>query len=104
MVRFNNRGPGRLINGTGKPSLLNDDQPAALAQALERGPTPYLDGVVWWRLCDPAQWIWEEFRVSVSGETLGREVPAMGYRKLSARLRHHAHNAEAAETFKTGHL
>lgn len=56
VVRFNARGPDGLINGKapGKPSLLNDDQRAALAQAIERGPTPYLDGVVRWRLCDLA--------------------------------------------------
>lgn len=102
VVRFNDRGIDGLINGKarGKPSLLNDEQRAALAQALERGPTPYLDGVVRWRLCDLAQWIWEEFRVSISQETLGREVRAMGYRKLSARPRHHAQDAEAAEAFK----
>lgn len=102
VVRFNDRGPRGLINGKapGKPSLLNDDQRAALAQAIERGPTPYLDGIVRWRLCDLAQWIWEEFRISVSEETLGREVRAMGYRKLSARPRHHAQDAEAAETSK----
>lgn len=86
VVRFNARGPEGLINGKapGKPSLLNDDQRAALAQAIERGPTPYLDGVVRWRLCDLVQWLWEEFRVSVSEQTLSREVHAMGYRKLSA--------------------
>lgn len=63
VVRFNDRGADGLINGKapGKPSLLNDEQ-TALAKAIERGPTPYLDGVVRWRLCDQAQWIWEEFR------------------------------------------
>ncbi len=102
VVRFNARGPDGLINGKapGKPSLLNDDQRAALAQAIERGPTPYLDGIVRWRLCDLAQWLWEEFRVSASEQTLSREVHAMGYRKLSARPRHHAQDAEAVEAFK----
>lgn len=102
VVRFNARGPDGLINGKapGKPSLLNDDQRAALAQAIERGPTPYLDGVVRWRLCDLAQWLWAEFGVSVSEQTLGREVRSMGYRKLSARPRHHAQDADAAEAFK----
>lgn len=87
VVRFNARGPDGLVNGKapGKPSLLNEDQRTALAQAIERGPTPYLDGIVRWRLCDLAQWIWEEFPVSVGEETLGREVRSMGYRKLSAR-------------------
>ncbi|WP_457663573.1 helix-turn-helix domain-containing protein [Sinorhizobium medicae] len=102
VVRFNARGPDGLINGKapGKSSLLNDTQRAALAQAIERGPTPYLDGVVRWRLCDLGQWLWEEFRVSVSEQTLGRELRSMGYRKLSARPRHHAQEADAAETFK----
>jgi transposase len=102
VVRFNERGPDGLINGKapGKPSLLNDEQRTALAQAIERGPIPYLDGVVRWRLRDLAQWIWEDFRISVSEETLGRQVRAMGYRKLSARPRHHAQDAEAAEAFK----
>ena len=102
VVRFNDRGPDGLINGKapGKPSLLNDEQRAALAQAIDRGPTPYLDGVVRWRLCDLAQWIWEEFRISVSEETLGREVRAMGYRKLSARPKHHTQDPHAIEAFK----
>jgi transposase len=102
VVRFNERGPDGLISGKapGKPSLLNDEQRTALAQAIERGPTPYLDGVVRWRLRDLAQWIWEDFRISVSEETLGREVRAMGYRKLSARPKHHAQDAEAADAFK----
>lgn len=102
VVRFNARGPDGLINGKapGKSSLLNDDQRSALALAIERGPTPYLDGVVRWRLCDLAQWLWEEFRISVSVQTLGREVRALGYRKLSARPRHYAQDADAAEAFK----
>ncbi|MGN7883687.1 helix-turn-helix domain-containing protein [Ensifer sp. 22460] len=56
VMRFNERGPQGLINGKapGQQSRLNDQQRAALAQAIERGPTPYLDGVVRWRLCDLA--------------------------------------------------
>ena len=48
VLRFNERGPQGLINGKapGPQSRLNDQQRAALAQAIERGPTPYLDGVV----------------------------------------------------------
>ncbi|MNT81562.1 hypothetical protein D3C72_2211690 [compost metagenome] len=50
LMRCNARGLDGLINGKapGKSSLLNDDRHAALAQAIERGPTPYLDGVVHW--------------------------------------------------------
>ncbi|MEK0189006.1 IS630 family transposase [Microcoleus anatoxicus PTRS2] len=102
VMRFNTIGPDGLIDGKapGPKSLLNDVQRAALAKAIERGPTPYLDGVVRWRLCDLAQWIWEEFRVSVSEQTLSREVRAMGYRKLAARPKHHAQDPQAIEDFK----
>jgi len=41
-----------------------------------------------WRLVDLAQWIREEFALSAKRHTLGRELRAMGYRKLSARPGH----------------
>jgi transposase len=102
VTRYNANGPDGLIDGKapGPKSLLNDAQRAALAKAIERGPTPYLDGVVRWRLCDLAQWIWEEFRVSMSAQTLSREVGALGYRKLAARPKHHAQDRQAIEDFK----
>lgn len=42
VVRFNHRGAEGLVTGKAldKLSLLNDEQRAALAQAIERGPTP----------------------------------------------------------------
>ena len=45
--------------------------------------------------------VMEEFRISVSQQTLGREVRSMGYRKLSARPRHHAQDADAVEALKS---
>ena len=61
---------------------------------------PAIDGVVRWRLVDLVQWFWEAFGISISRQTLGRELQAMGYRKLSARPRHHAQAAGAVEAFK----
>ena len=61
-----------------------------LARMIENGPIPAVHGVVRWRLVDLAQWILEEFRITVAEQTLSRELRAMGYRKLSARPRHHA--------------
>ena len=52
---------------------------------MEAGPEPWRDGVVRWRLIDLVQWLWEEFRMSVSEATVGRELRALGFRKLSAR-------------------
>ena len=90
VIRFNAEGPDGLINrkGSGAPSRLNDAQRAALRQAVEDGPKPYLDGVVRWRLVDLVQWLSDEFGISVSRQTLGRELRAMGFRKLSARPQH----------------
>lgn len=84
----------------GKTPLLTDDQRAALARTVEDGPKPYLDGVVRWRLVDLVQWVWDEFGVPVSRQTPGRELRALGFRKLSARPRHHGQDPDALEAFK----
>jgi hypothetical protein len=57
---------------------------------IESGPIPAVRGVVRWRLIDLAQRIFEEFRIRIAKQTLSRELRAMGYRRLSARPRHHA--------------
>ena len=102
VLRFNADGPGGLINGkaSGNPPKLIDDQRAALAAAVERGPIPAIHGVVRWRLIDLMQWVWEEFGISLSEATMSRELKALGYRKISARPRHHAQNEFAIENFK----
>ena len=101
-LRFNAHGPDGLIDrkAPGQPPRLNDEQRAALAAILESGPIPAVHGVVRWRIVDLCQWIFEEFRVVVAKQTLSRELRAMGYRKLSARPRHHAQVAGAIEDFK----
>src|SRR3954463_14503736 len=53
-----------------------------------------------WRLVDLIAWVWEEFRITISKQTLSRELRALGYRKLSARPRHHANNEAAVAAFK----
>jgi transposase len=102
VMRFNARGPDGLLDGKspGQPPKLNDVQRQAIARMIESGPIPAAHGVVRWRLIDLAQWIYEEFRISIAKQTLSRELRAMGYRKLSARPRHHAQAAGAIEDFK----
>ena len=93
VLRFNaSRALTALLNGKspGQPSKLNDVQRQAIARMIESGPIPAVHGVVRWRLIDLAQWIFEEFRITIAKQTLSRELRAMGYRKLSARPRHHA--------------
>jgi transposase len=102
VLRFNARGPEGLLDGKspGQPSRPNDVQRQAIARMIESGPIPAVHGVVRWRLIDLAQWIFEEFRITIAKQTLSRELRAMGYRKLSARPRHHAQAEGAIEDFK----
>src|SRR5437764_199751 len=102
VIKFNAQGPDGLIDrkAPGQPPRLNDRLRAALAAALESGPIPAIHGVVRWRIIDLCQWLWEEFRVSIAKQTLSRELRAMGFRRLSARPRHHAQAAGAVEDFK----
>jgi len=65
-----------------------------------RGPVPAIHEVVRWRLIDLMQWVWEEFGISLSEATMSRELKELGYRKVSARPRHHAQNEFAIEDFK----
>jgi transposase len=102
VVRFNAEGPAGLIDRKppGSVPKLGAAERQALAQMVERGPIPAVHGVVRWRLVDLAQWVWEEFRISISTQTLSRELRGLGYRKLSARPRHHAQDPQSLETFK----
>ena len=86
VLRFEFQGPDGLVDGksTGHPSKLNDEQGARLSQwsrpVRPRGP---------WgralRLIDLAQWVFDEYRISVTKQILSRELRALGYRKLLAR-------------------
>ncbi len=103
VVKFNAHGPSGLIDRKppGQPSRLNEAHRTALRAVIESGPIPAIHGVVRWRLIDLCQWLWDEFQVSVAKPTLSRELRAMGYRKLSARPRHHAQAEGAIDLFKT---
>jgi len=102
VLRFNANGPGGLIDrkAPGQPSRLDAVHRAALAAMVESGPIPAVHGVVRWRILDLCQCLWDEYAISVSKQTLSRELRAMGYRKLSARPRHHGQAAGAIEAFK----
>jgi transposase len=102
VLRFNADGPDGLATrkAPGRASILNDQQRARLAEIVEAGPIPAAHGVARWRLADLAQWVWDEFSVSVTRHTLGRELRAMGYRKLSARPRHRGQKEDDIAIFK----
>jgi len=102
VLRFNAAGGDGLIDGVppGASPLLNATQRRALANIVEIGPQPDIHGVVRWRLIDLVQWVRDEFAISISKQTLSRELRTMGYRKLSARPRHHAQDGDAIPAFK----
>ena len=102
VLRFNVEGPAGLLSGKapGRRFILDDEQRRALQEIVEQGPIPAIHGVVRWRLVDLMQRVWEEFRLAISKQTLSRELRAMGFRKLSARPRHHARNEHVADAFK----
>jgi len=102
VLRFNAKGPDGLVDGksTGRPCLLDDAQRRALVAMVDAGPTPAIHEVVRWRLIDLAQWVFDEYGLSVTKQILSRELRALGYRKLSARPRHHEHDDAAVAAFK----
>lgn len=102
VLRFNEGGPDALKTrrAPGKTPILTDEHRKKLVEAVEAGPKPYIDGVVRWRLIDLAQWLHDECGVSVSPDTVGRELRGLGYVKISARPQHYAQNELAQHEFK----
>ncbi len=102
VIRFNAEGPDGLKSrkAPGRPSILNDEQRRALGEIVDAGPIPAAHGVVRWRLIDLAQWIWDEYGLSISKQSLSREMRALGFRKLSARPRHYGQKEDAIPAFK----
>jgi len=100
--RYNDEGVAGLSNrpSSGPPSLLNDDAKRKLVQIVEEGPDPEVDGVVRWRLCDLKRKIKEEFDVDMHERTVGKQLHALGYRRLSVRPQHPKSDPDAQEAFK----
>ena len=100
VIRFNADGPNGLISRKAPGNILSAAQRCALAQQVDAGPIPAAHGVVRWRLIDLAQSVWDEFGLSITKQTLSRETRALGFRKLSARPRHHGQKEGAIADFK----
>lgn len=102
VLRFNAQGPDGLVTrkAPGPDTILDDSHRRALEEIIEAGPIPAVHGVVRWRIIDLVQWLWDEFRLSISKQALGHELRTMGYRKLSARPRHRGQRPEDIAAFK----
>ena len=102
VLRFNADGPVGLLDrkAPGKVPKLDHAQRRALVELVEQGPIPAIHGVVRWRLIDLAQWLWDEYRISVDQSTVSRELKALGFVKMTARPRHQAQNEYVVDDFK----
>src|ERR1700704_6740272 len=102
VIRFNDQGPDGLINipSPGLPPKLNTMHRAFLARIVEEGPIPAIHGVVRWRACDLIMRLYEEFRLSVSDDTIYRALKDLGFSHVSARPKAYKQDAEAITAFK----
>ena len=102
VLRFNAGGPAALIDAkrAGRKPKLGAAELEALVRVVEEGPLPAIHGVVRWRLVDLRQWVFTEFGIVTSVQSLSEQLRAMGYRKLSARPRHPDQDLEAQAAFK----
>lgn len=100
--RYNVEGLEGLANrpGGARSRRLSPAQMEELAEWVEAGPDPAVDGVVRWRRQDLRARIAERFNVEMHERTVGKYLTAHGYRRLSVRPRHPKTDPEAQETFK----
>lgn len=100
--RYNAGGLDGLVNRrvVQRPRRLTQDQMARLAGWVEAGPDPEKDGVVRWRRCDLQARIAAEFGVTLHERTVGKQLAALGFRRLSVRPQHPKSDPEAQAAFK----
>lgn len=75
-------------------------QQAELAQIVETGPDPAIDGVVRWRRVDLRRVIEERFGIEYHERTIGKLLKALGFSHISARPRHPKQDSEVVQAFK----
>ena len=100
--RYNAEGLAGLVNrrSGGRRPRLSAEQKAALAARVEKGPDPEVDGVVRWRRIDLKEWLEVEFGVVMHERTVGKQLAALGFRRLSVRPQHPKSDPAAQEAFK----
>ena len=100
--RYNTEGLEGLSDrrSAGPAPRLSLDQKAELARMVREGPDLAVDGVVRWRRADLQRKIKERFGVTMHERTVGKQLAALGFRRLSVRPRHPKSDPEAEEAFK----
>ena len=100
--RYNAEGLDGLVNRrvAQRPRRLTPEQMTALAGWVEAGPDAEKDGVVRWRRRDLQARITVEFGVTLHERTVGKQLAALGFRRLSVRPQHPRSDPEAQAAFK----
>lgn len=100
--RFNETGPEGLKDAwyDGPEPRLSPKQLAELAEIVETGPDPAVDGVVRWRRIDLKNVIKERFGVDYHERHVSTLLKKLGFSHMSARPRHPAQDAAIIEAFK----
>jgi transposase len=100
--RYNAEGLEGLSNrrSPGPSPRLSPAQKAELARMVREGPAPAVDGVVRWRRVDLQRRIEARFGVAMHERTVGKQLAALGFRRLSVRPQHPKSDPDAQETFK----
>ncbi len=100
--RYNADGLAGLADrrSAGPTSRLSPDQKAELAQMVREGPDPAVDRVVRWRGVDLQCQIEARFGVVMHERTVGKQLAALGFRRLSVRPQHPKSDPEAQAAFK----
>ncbi len=100
--RFNEDGPEGLRNrpGAGRPRQLTDDQMQELAEVVETGPDPAVDGVVRWRRIDLQRVIEKRFGVVYAERTISDLLAWLSVFFISGRPQHPRQDPQVLEAFK----
>ena len=105
--RFNDLGPEGLKDAWygGPAPRLSVSQKTELAEIVETGPDPAVDGVVRWRRIDLQKVIHDRFGVDYHERHVGKLLKELGFSHMSARPRHPAQDGEIVEAYKkTSHV
>lgn len=100
--RYNAEGIAGLANrhSAGRRPLLSPEQKAELAQMVREGPDPAVNGVVRWRRIDLKRTIEDRCGVVMHERTVGKQLAALGFRRLSERSQHPKSDPLAQKAFK----
>ena len=100
--RFNEGGPAELTNrpGAGRRRQLTDDQMEELAEIVETGPDPAVDGVVRWRRVDLKRVIEQRFGVVYCERTISDLLAELSFSHISGRPQHPRQDPRVLKAFK----